>query len=296
MKIILGDVIHLEKNSDFRGFMGILETTPFGKTGNYTYVPKKQNGKIFRDCSVEMIKSLNEKNIINNYDLNILEKLCYYRVLNMEILYSLLSDTFSIQDTKKKNQNKILKSINKLRRFGIIGCYVNDEQNIYIPSEGGLLYHYLSKNIKRSRFSGELKEYLDAAYVNKIVSVNTFYVFSFLPNINKLRIKYDYYRFFQYKNKHNKFNFGVVSLRRSDLYLSYILECSYKAENYFSNYYIILICEDNKHLKEVIFFLEQKKFLKSNILFTTDRDCLINGFEGIYKKNTNGYLSSINFI
>lgn len=276
--------------------MGNLESTPFGKIGKYSYVPKKMNDKIFRDCSVEMIKSLNEQNILNDYDLNILEKLCFYRILNMEILYFLLSDTFFIKDNKKKNQNRILKSINKLRRFGIVGCYTNDEQNIYIPSEGGLLYYYLSKNIKRSRISRELKDFLDAAYVNKIVSVNSFYVFSYLPNMKKLAIKYDYYRFLQYKNKHNKFNFGVVALRRTDSYLSYILECSFKAETYFSNYYIVLICEDNKHIKEVISFLEERELLKSNIFFTTDRDSLANGFFGIYKKNKDGYLSSINFI
>ena len=47
MKVIHGDEIHLEKNSDFRGFMGNLESTPFGKIGKYSYVPKKMNDKIF---------------------------------------------------------------------------------------------------------------------------------------------------------------------------------------------------------------------------------------------------------
>lgn len=276
-----------------------LYTTPFGGNSDYVYMPKAKDGAVYRNCSPSMIENLIKSRIFGGIEENIINIIYEYRILSYASIATLLNS----QNGNYKKKDDYSSNLGLLRSYGVIGLYKNQEgQGVYILSDGAILYCDNKGGNKSKKFTTELEETLSAERVNHVVSINRLHIEadgSAEIRVKKYDIRNDLYRFFEVERDRIRLPIAAVSIRRGDDYEKLYYGCSTKMANVFPGRkpFVLLLCEDRKHIIEVASkLIGTKNISLESVMFSDDNSCQKNAFENMFIcENINGVVKASSF-
>lgn len=257
--------------------------TPFASNMDYEYV---KIDEIKRYCSVEWVKRLFEKHKLDDIDMQIMNILFEYKLLN----YDRLETALNYEVTLTNKVIDLQSNITKLRKVGVLGMYRTQEnkQAFYMLSDGAAIFCSLQQGRKMKRTMEYFSVYIECNSVNHILSINSAMIS--LQKYRKIKCyprRDDNIRYFTIDLGWIKANFATTSIRRGDDVENVVRELDCRASCFYQkNIYYMLVLEDYKHILEVSKIINKLNFYnREQIFYTTDREAKVNPLNGLYLSN-----------